>query len=46
MDFIERLFSFAPDGGSGALEALLFLMPLAGVVFLRIRRGAAARRWR
>jgi hypothetical protein len=28
MDFIERLFGIAPDGGSGAFEFLLFLIPL------------------
>ncbi|MGE0813368.1 MAG: hypothetical protein AB7O28_09755 [Vicinamibacterales bacterium] len=36
MDFVERLFSIAPDGGSGALEALLFLVPLAGLLVLRL----------
>lgn len=29
MDFIERLFGFSPDNGSGSFEALLFLMPIA-----------------
>ncbi len=29
MDFIERLFGIAPDGGSGTLEFLLFALPLA-----------------
>lgn len=30
MDFIERLFGIAPDGGSGATEALI----LIGVAFI------------
>ena len=34
MDFIERLFGIAPDGGSGTLEMALFLIPLAGVLLL------------
>ena len=34
MDFIERLFGIAPDGGSGTLELALFLIPLAGVLLL------------
>jgi hypothetical protein len=34
MDFIERLFGMAPDGGSGTLEMALFLIPLAGLVLL------------
>ena len=28
MDFIERIFNLSPDGGSGTLELLLFLVPL------------------
>jgi len=40
MDFIERLFGVAPDGGSGALEAALLVVPLAAafVVGLIARR--------
>jgi hypothetical protein len=34
MDFIERLFGIAPDGGSGTLEMALFLIPLAGLLLL------------
>jgi len=26
LDFIERLFGVSPDGGSGALEALYFVL--------------------
>ena len=38
MDFIERIFGISPDGGSGALEVLLFLIPVAGLYFIyRVR---------
>ena len=32
MDFIERIFSIAPDGGSGSVE----LMIISGVVLIAI----------
>lgn len=35
MDFIERLFGFSPDGGSGVFELLLFLIPIIGIVAIR-----------
>jgi hypothetical protein len=38
MDFIERVFSIAPDGGSGSLEFLLFALPIAGIPCLVLRR--------
>jgi hypothetical protein len=38
MDFIERIFGFSPDGGSGAFEFLLFLIPIVGIVWLQWRR--------
>lgn len=38
MDFIEKLFGFAPDGGNGSFEFLLFAVPLAGIVYLALRR--------
>ena len=39
MDFIERLWGISPDGGSGALEFLLLLVPLAiGVSMRRVYR--------
>jgi hypothetical protein len=37
MDFIERIFGIAPDGGSGLLELLLFLIPIAGLLLLHGR---------
>lgn len=45
MDFIERIFGIAPDGGSGVLEFLLFAVPLAGIAwFVQRRRKAATTR--
>ena len=38
MDFIERIFGFSPDDGSGWFEFLLFAIPLAGVAWLWRRR--------
>ena len=38
MDFIERIFGVAPDGGSGSLEFLLFAIPIAGIAYLIVRR--------
>jgi MYXO-CTERM domain-containing protein len=44
MDFIERIFGIAPDGGSGTFEFLLFAVPLAGLAILwGLRRRARAR---
>jgi len=36
VDFIERLFGLAPDGGNGTLELLLFAIPLAGIAILAL----------
>jgi hypothetical protein len=36
MDFIERIFGIALDNGSGSLEFLLFVVPLAGIACLRL----------
>ena len=38
MDFLEKLFGFAPDGGSGSFELLLFAIPIAGICYLVLRR--------
>lgn len=42
MHFIERIFGLSLDGDSGALEALLFLIPIMGLSALwsvrRVRR--------
>jgi hypothetical protein len=43
VDFIERIFGFSPDGGSGAFEVLLFLIPIAGL-FLLWRKRKSNRR--
>ena len=45
MNFIERILGISLDGGSGALEFLLFLIPIAGacviskIKFMRNRRS-------
>lgn len=45
MNFIENIFGLYPDGGSGALELLLFLIPIAGITAIRFwQRRKAARR--
>lgn len=45
MDFIERIFGVAPDGGSGSLEFLLFAVPLLGIAMFRLlQRGRGQRR--
>jgi hypothetical protein len=41
MDFIEKIFGLAPDGGSGAFEVLLFVLPVVGLYLLYKRRAAA-----
>jgi hypothetical protein len=41
MDFVERLFGIAPDGGSGWLELLLFAVPLAGIAWRVVRKRKA-----
>jgi hypothetical protein len=37
MDFIEQIFGIDPDGGSGVLELLLFLIPLWALFAIRAR---------
>jgi len=44
MDFIEKIFGLAPDGGSGAFEVLLFVLPVVGLYILYKRRTAARKR--
>jgi hypothetical protein len=44
MDFIERLFGFSPDGGSGAFEFLLFAIPVAGICYLALRHRNRSKR--
>jgi hypothetical protein len=44
MDFIERIFGVSPDGGSGSLELLLFLVPIVAVLAIRWVRHRARRR--
>lgn len=44
MDFIERIFGFAPDGGNGMFELLLFLIPILGLLALARRRSSRRKR--
>ena len=40
MHFIEQLFGFSPDGGSGLTELFLFLLPVvAGLLVIYRRRS-------
>jgi uncharacterized membrane protein len=41
MDFIERIFGFSPDAGSGLFELLLFMLPVLGLVVLWRARSRA-----
>jgi hypothetical protein len=41
VDFIERMFHLSPDGGTGFLECLLFLLPIVLLCFLAARRSDA-----
>jgi len=38
MDFIERLFGLAPDGGDGSIEALLIGLVVLAIVAASWRR--------
>ena len=44
MDFIEKIFGISPDGGSGSLELLLFLVPIVGIYLLYRARSRKSRR--
>jgi hypothetical protein len=39
MNFVENLLGIAPDGGTGALEITLLLLPLVVACVLLARRG-------
>ena len=43
MDFIERLFGIAPDGGNGTLELLYFVLAFVAVGATAVMRQI---RWR
>ena len=47
MDIIETIFHISPDGGSGVLEAMLFLAPMIAILVyqaFRVRRASSGRR--
>lgn len=41
MNFLEQVFGFAPDGGSGSFEVLLVLVPLVLLYMIRKRVNRA-----
>lgn len=44
MDFIEQLFGFSPDGGSGVVEFLLLAIPVVAVSVMYWMRLMRSRR--
>lgn len=46
MDFIEQLLGWSPDNGEGWFEAMLFAIPLCGILMIWRRRRAQAQRGR
>ena len=42
MDFIERLFGVAPDGGDGSLEALWLAAIVVAIILVVFRRRILA----
>ena len=44
MDFIEKLFGVAPDGGNGLLELSLVFAGVAAAAWLVVRRSLGKRR--
>jgi hypothetical protein len=44
MDFFERIFGIAPDGGSGLLEFVLFAVPIIGICYLVAKRRQKPRK--
>ena len=45
MDFIEKIFGWAPDGDSGALELVLFIIPLILIAYCVYRRVRSRMWW-
>jgi hypothetical protein len=46
MDFIEKIFGIAPDGGDGSFEFLLFLIPISLIVVIALWRRKTQRQRR
>lgn len=44
MDFIEQLFGFSPDGGSGVVEFFLMAIPVVAVSVMYWMRVMRSRR--
>ena len=41
MDFIEKILGVSPDGGSGAFEVLVFVIPIVGLYLLYQRHSSS-----
>ncbi len=46
MDFLERLFGFAPDNGSGLWEAFMVLFPFMVALYCSLRKKRMSERSR
>ncbi len=42
MDFIEQILGWSPDNGEGWFEALLFAIPICGILMIWRHRRAQA----
>lgn len=38
MDFVEKIFGFAPDGGNGTFELALFVIPIVLAILVVVFR--------
>lgn len=43
MDFIEKIFGFSPDDGSGLFEFLLFAVPVVSILAIHAWRKRSRR---
>jgi hypothetical protein len=44
VDFIEKIFGFSPDNGSGSFEFMLFAIPIIAVLAIRFWRKRSQRK--
>jgi hypothetical protein len=44
MNFVEQLFGFSPDGGSGVFEFLLVAVPIIALSIIHWTRSARSKR--
>jgi hypothetical protein len=45
MDFVERIFGFSPDGGSGSFELMLLLVPVIAIFAIVLYRRSKRSRF-